>query len=267
MKKATVLVLGFAAMLAIASPMRAQEKATTTLDYTKCMEVQGTSDYNFGKIDQDASVEHTFILKNTCGTTVELDNPRASCGCTAALMTEKVIAPGGEAKIQVKFKPPQGTRGKTSKTVSVFVKGDANPIHVLRFNADVKTDIEINPSYVNILGSEVGKLASGTATFKNVTDQPVEITEMTLSLTAYADTNTVAGAAPSSVMKPVTNGKVEPSSFTLKPGESKDVTVSLTPEWKGQVNGSVRFKTAKSEGFLQVFSIVRPASTGASKTQ
>lgn len=261
MKRITVVALAAAAMLAVALPARAQDKAAAAApDYSKCLEVQGTSDYNFGKIDQDASVEHTFVLKNTCGSTIELDNPRASCGCTAAMLSEKVIKPGEEAKIQVKFKPPMGTRGKTSKTVSVFVKGDANPVHILRFNADVKTDIEINPSYINILGAEVGKLSTGTASFKNVTDQPVEITDMTLSLTAYADTNTVAGAQPSSVMKPVTTGKLEPSTFTLKPGESKDVTVSVTPEWKGQINGSIRYKSGKGEGFLQVFSIVRPAA-------
>lgn len=268
MKRITVVALAAAAMLAVALPARAQDNAAKP-DFAKCIEVQGTSDYNFGKIDQDATVEHTFVLKNTCGSTVELDNPRASCGCTAAMLSDKVLKPGDEAKIQVKFKPPMGTRGKTSKTVSVFVKGDANPVHILRFNADVKTDIEINPSYINILGAEVGKLSTGTASFKNVTDQPVEITDMTLSLTAYADTNTTAGGQPSSVMKPVTSGKLEPATLTLKPGESKDVTISVTPEWKGQINGSIRFKTPKSEGFLQVFGIVRPASTttGAAKTQ
>lgn len=263
MKMHTMLAIGAAAMFAVLAPVHAQDakqdpKQEAKPDYSRCMEVQGTADYNFGKIDADGSVEHTFLIKNTCNQVVELDNPRASCGCTAALLSEKTIQPGEEAKIQVKFTPPKGTRGKVSKNVSVYAKGDPNPIHVLRFSADVKTDIEINPSYVNLLGAEVGKPVSGTSTFKNVTEADIEVSEIALQVNAYADTTTTPGAQPSSVMKPMTNGKVTPTSMKLKPGEEKTITVTLTPEWKGQINGSIRYKTAKGDGMVQIFGIVRP---------
>lgn len=261
------MLVAAVALLAAATPVFAQ----TAPDVSKCFQVVGTSDYNFGSIDPDATVEHTFVFKNSCSTTIELDNPRASCGCTAALLSEKVIKPGEEAKIAVKFTPTKGSRGKQSKTVSVFLKGESNPHTILRFSADVKTDLDINPAYIQLLGAEVGKEASGTATLKNVTDHPVTVSEMTISMTAYADTSNVAGST-SSVMIPLNNAKVTPSTMTLKPGESKEVVVTLTPEHKGQVTGSIRFKTEKSEGFLQVFGLVRAGSgegTGSSslKTQ
>ena len=227
---------------------------------TKCFEVVGTSDFYFGTIDADGSVEHTFVFKNNCSTVIEIDRAQASCGCTAAIVTEKTIQPGTEAKINVKFTPPRGTHGKVTKTVSVFLKGESQPQTVLRFSADVKTDLELSPSYVQLLGAEVGSPITGKASVKNVSTEDLEISEMQFTATSYADTSVAKSG--STVAIPLTKVSVYPTSMKLKPNESQEVSVTLTPDYEGQVNGSLRMKTKKSEAFLQVFGIVRAKGQG-----
>jgi hypothetical protein len=224
-------------------------------DSTKCFEIVGTTDYSFGVIEQTGSVEHTYIFKNNCSTTIEVDRAQASCGCTATVLSEKIIPPGGEAKIGVKFTPPMGTRGKVTKTVSVYLKGNQQPHTVLRFTAEVKTDLDIQPQYIQLLSAEVGTPVTGKATIKNVSDKDVEITDVPFSVTSYADTSKSGGNQ--TVAIPLANAKVSPKTATLKPGESVEIVVSLTPEYKGQVNGNLRIKTAKNESYLQLFGIVR----------
>lgn len=248
----------------IAYPLRAQEASKE--DVSKCFVIDGTSDYYFGEIDQEGTVEHTFLFKNNCATVIEVENARASCGCTAAIVSDKVIQPGQQAKIEVKFTPPKGTRGKVTKTVSVYLKGETQPHTVLRFSATIKTDFDIEPQFLQLLGAEVGKPVKGKATVKNTTDQPLEFKEMNLTVSNYTDQTSTEGNAtppPPIVLK---NVSVTPASFTLKPGESKDLTVTITPEAKGQLNGSLRIITSKSEGFLSMHGIVREASTGTGTT-
>ncbi|MDH7515406.1 MAG: DUF1573 domain-containing protein [Bacteroidota bacterium] len=257
MKPFFMFMLIAASAVALSVPLAAQQSGNEPFS---CFQVVGTSDYYFGTIDADQTVEHTFVFKNNCKEVVEIDNVRPSCGCTAAVLSDKVIQPGGEAKIQVKFTPPKGTRGKTSKTVTVMLKGKTDPHTILRFSADVKTELDIQPQYIQLLGAEVGKPITGKATIKNMTGEPLEILEIPFSATSYADTSMVAGGS-TTVAIPLTHSVITPTTpFTLKPNEQKEISVTLTPEYKGQLNGSLRIKTKKSEAFLQVFGIVREKS-------
>lgn len=243
-------------VLAIASIAQTEE--------SKCFEVVGTADFYFGTIHQDSSVTHTFVFKNNCTKDINIDRAAASCGCTAAILSEKVIKPGGEAKIEVKFTPPKGTRGKTTKTVSVYLKDQSQPHTVLRFSADVKTDLDIAPQYVQLLAAEVGKPSVSKATIKNVSDQVIEISNMELTMTTYAEAT--AGEAASQPY-PLKDATFSPNKITLKPGDSQEITITVTPDRKGQVNGTLRFKTAKGDNFLQIFGIVRDKVEGEQRSE
>ncbi len=226
--------------------------AQTAPDNT-CFALEGTSDYYFGEIDQNSTVEHTFVFKNNCDRTIEVGSARASCGCTAAVLSETVIAPGAEAKIQVKFTPPKGTRGKVTKTVSVYLKDEQQAHTVIRFSATVQSDIDIQPQYIQIMGAEVGKEITGATTVKNVSQKDLLVTGIGVSMTTYADTTGTGNV----VGLPLEGSKVTPETMTLKPGESKDITIHITPQYKGQINGAIRLKAGENEGMIQVFGVVR----------
>jgi hypothetical protein len=250
MRTASTLIAAALLMFGLSATALAQETDNS------CFALEGTSDYYFGEIDQNATVEHTFVFKNNCDRTIEIGSARASCGCTAAVISETSIAPGKEAKIQVKFTPPKGTRGRTTKTVSLYLKDEQQPHTVIRFSATVQTDIDVQPQYIQLMGGEVGKEISGSATVKNVSQKELNISDINVSMTTYADTSGTGNV----VGLPLTSARISPERFTLKAGESRDVTVFVTPQHKGQISGAVRLKAGDNEGMIQVFGVIREAT-------
>ncbi len=232
---------------------------------TPCFQVVGSADYNFGTIEQSQPVRHTFEFINNCKDSVHITSAQASCGCTAAIISAKDIGPGAKASIDVKFTPNQGSRGSVSKTVSVYLRDNPQPVTVLRISAKIASDFETNPAYVQLLGAQVGKETTGKVSVTNTTQQELEISPISASMTAYADTSAHANPTSSNAVAVQMEGvKVSPTSLKLKPGESADVTVTLTPKWQGQVNGSILLQTKKGQTYVQVFGVVRPAETAQS---
>jgi hypothetical protein len=247
MKTASFLLAAATCLLAMTSVGAAQSADNS------CFELQGTSDYYFGEIDQNATVEHTFVFKNNCDRTIEIGSVRASCGCTATNLSENVIAPGGDAKIVLKFTPPRGTRGRTTKTASVFLKDEQQPHTIIRFSATVQTDIDIQPQFIQFMGAEVGREASGSATIKNVSQKEIEVQGVGISMSTYADTSGTGNV----IGLPLNTARVSPETMKLKPGESRDLTVHFVPDYAGQVSGAVRFRAGDNEAMIQVFGVVR----------
>ena len=252
MKRATTSVFVLLLAFSLGSVTQAQDSGKEHR-FAQCFGIVGTSDYYFGEIGQTETVEHTFVFKNSCDETVEIGSVRASCGCTAAVLSEHTVPPGGEAKIQVKFTPPRGSRGKVTKTVSLYLKDEQKPHTIIRFSAKIQTNLDIQPQYIQLLGAEVGKAISGKATIKNVSDKQIAVDGISINMTSYADTT----GDGRTIAMPLDGATVTPARLDLAPGQSGDVTVTLVPRYTGQVNGAVRIAAGADEGIIQVFGIVR----------
>ncbi|MBR9977479.1 MAG: DUF1573 domain-containing protein [Bacteroidetes bacterium] len=259
MRYATTSILLVILALMTGVTARAQSDAGESVNVQQCFSLVGTSDYYFGEIGLNETVEHTFVFQNNCSETVEIGSVRASCGCTAAMLSEKVIAPGGEAKIQVKFTPPRGSRGKVSKTVSLYMKDEQRPHTVIRFSAKILTNLDVQPQYIQLMGAEVGKAITGKATVRNTSDERITVEGIAINMTSYVDT---AGNGQN-VAIPLRSPVVTPTQMVLDPGQSGEINVSVTPEYKGQVNGAVRLHAGTEESMIQVFGVVRE---GAAKS-
>lgn len=246
----SVLVIFLAVVMTTVVKAQSEEQESP---YAQCFGIVGTSDYYFGEIGQTETVEHEFVFKNNCDQTVEIGSVRASCGCTAAVLSDHTVPPGGEAKIQVKFTPPRGSRGKVTKTVSLYMKDEQKPHTIIRFSAKIQTNLDIQPQYIQLLGAEVGKAITGAATIKNTSDKPITVDGISINITSYADTS----GNGQSVAMPLDGATVTPARLELAPGQSGDVTVTLVPRHKGQVNGAVRIAAGSDEGIIQVFGVVR----------
>lgn len=73
-------------------------------------------EYDFGSVDQGTIVKHTFIISNTGGDALKIENVSASCGCTAAKPEKSELAPGESTNINVEFNT-KGRSGKQRKSV------------------------------------------------------------------------------------------------------------------------------------------------------
>lgn len=222
----------------------AQEAATAS-----CFELTEPVEFHFGEIKQSATVEHSFVFRNTCTDTVEIASVRSSCGCTSVVLDDRRVPPGGETRVHAKFTPPRGSRGTVSKTVSVYLKGEERPHTILRIAADVLCDIDIQPSYISVTDAKVGVPRFVQSVIRNVSQHEVTVVVSGISLTAYPTDHVAAGKKT----LPLAGGTVNPERLRLAPGQSGTLTIGVTPEHVGQYNGSVGLKIGEEESVIFLY--------------
>lgn len=92
--------------------------------------------WDFGRVKEGAVLKHEFILKNESGKTLTIQNVDTSCGCTASEAEKKVLPPGEETKIKVKFNT-KGYSGSVQQFIYVHTDDLDNPIIRFIIKADV----------------------------------------------------------------------------------------------------------------------------------
>jgi len=96
--------------------------------------------WDFGRVKQGKILTHIFIFNNTGNAPLVIKKVRTSCGCTAALVSEKEIAPGGKGEIKVRF-DTRGYEGEVKKYVYVETNDSQQP----RVQLTVSARIDVPP--------------------------------------------------------------------------------------------------------------------------
>jgi len=103
---------------------------------------------NFGQIKQGEVVSHEFTFRNSGNAVLVVKNVSTSCGCAAALVSQKEIPPGREGKLKVTF-DSRGYAGKVIKYVYFESNDPDNPRQELSITAEVEVGpaprIELEP--------------------------------------------------------------------------------------------------------------------------
>ncbi|HKA29791.1 MAG TPA: DUF1573 domain-containing protein [Candidatus Binatia bacterium] len=103
--------------------------------------------YDFGTVEQGASVQHQFPLKNAGRSWVRLEAPTSSCGCTVSDVDGKLLRPGQVGWVGV-WLDTTGLSGKTTKTVTLRTTDPRTPTIQLALIGTVLTDLRVTPSTV-----------------------------------------------------------------------------------------------------------------------
>lgn len=75
-------------------------------------------EWDFGKIKEDERPVHIFTIKNTGREELIISRVRASCGCTATMLSSDNIKPGQSAELQATFNPT-GFNGIVKKDIHI----------------------------------------------------------------------------------------------------------------------------------------------------
>jgi hypothetical protein len=126
--------------------------------------------HQFGEIFEGVRVEHTFHFRNIGDQPLVIDRVRSSCGCTAALLSATVIAPGESGQLRTTFDSSR-FRGTISKKVSFYSNDPVRPVTHFVLTGVVRP--ELAPERHDI---DLGLLAPG------------EVRETRLSLSNHGDT-------------------------------------------------------------------------------
>jgi hypothetical protein len=92
--------------------------------------------HDFGTIFQMRTYKAVFKLRNSGTADLRIDRVSAPCGCTAALLSDKRIKPGGEAEVEVTFKSGMYSR-PTRKAIRVLSNDPETPQKKLYIKAAV----------------------------------------------------------------------------------------------------------------------------------
>jgi hypothetical protein len=109
--------------------------------------VLDSTDFDFGKIDPDATVSHRFKASNAGNGPLTISRLSPSCGCTSTLAGKNILAPGESTELEITFNS-YGQSGSIRKSVTVFSDDPSEPTRTLTFEAEVKPYITVTPDHV-----------------------------------------------------------------------------------------------------------------------
>jgi hypothetical protein len=158
MMKSIVIVLGvflvFCTTTAIAQPR---------------LTILPNSTIDLGDLYAGDKVEHIVTVKNTGTDTLRIQNVKASCGCTSALLKNSsgVIAPGSSAQLSIVFNT-KSQIGKVTKSVTITSNDSKNPTTQIRFTAYVQERFKVSPPMLMLYERVGDTILAGTVTLKNL---------------------------------------------------------------------------------------------------
>jgi len=107
-----------------------------------------TSTFNFGEIYQGDKVPHVFEFANQGDDPLVIDRVRSSCGCTAVLVSEKNIPPGGKGELKANFDSAR-FRGSISKTIYLYSNDPVRPTMQFHLKGTVLEIVAVEPAQIN----------------------------------------------------------------------------------------------------------------------
>lgn len=213
---------------------------------------------DLGDIRPLTSASTEFIVYNERGDTLLLSQPKPSCGCTASVLDRTDIPPGDSAVIEVRFSASPGMMGQMSKTIAVRERTEhgLHDLAKLRIKVRIVGDVVYEPGmlrFESVIGDTVRlelKLISNTR-------KTVHITNLSASLLAYIDTSAGNKYRVENVQtRPFTDFDLSIASEEIAPGDTTLVYLTLHPDSKGQINGSIRIPIPDGELRIPVAGVV-----------
>lgn len=134
--------------------------------------------FNFGKVYKGQKVEHIFKFENQGKSDLEISKVKSSCGCTAAILTNKIIPPGKTGEIKTTFSTGS-YKGKVKKSITVKSNDPGSPNYTLTISGEIAEIISSKPKRMNF-----GSIYIGTQIDKTVTvtsDSSFKIKKLTSS--------------------------------------------------------------------------------------
>lgn len=126
--RAFFAVAGFAILSAIAAAAAPGTAPAIHFDETA---------HDFGKIRSDQKVSFRWPFHNRGTSDLVITATRPSCGCTASVIDDKAVPPGGTGTLSVTF-DPAGQHGKVRKSLAVVSNDPARPVVSLTLRAEVE---------------------------------------------------------------------------------------------------------------------------------
>lgn len=133
--------------------------------------------YDFGKVEQGDQVNHLFRFTNQGGRDLRIESVKTSCGCTAAVITAEVVAPGKEGTISATFDTTKFFGAKV-KEVTVHSNDPSQPVVTLTLQGAIAVEVEVEPAQLYLGKIRRGAGATHTIELLHDASKPIAITNV-----------------------------------------------------------------------------------------
>jgi hypothetical protein len=82
--------------------------------------------HDFGKVEEGKIVKATISFKNTGNDVLKINDVKTSCGCTAALVSSKILKPGETGSVKIEL-DTTGRDGELTRTVTLYSNDPKEP--------------------------------------------------------------------------------------------------------------------------------------------
>lgn len=130
--------------------------------------------FDFGEVFQGEKVLHVFEFVNEGDEILKIDRVTSSCGCTAVLVSEKSIPPGGKGELQANFDSTR-FRDAVSKTISLYSNDPVRPVMQFQIKGKVLETVAVVPSQINFGNVVAEKPVSSTVLLRNQGGKPLTL--------------------------------------------------------------------------------------------
>jgi len=117
--------------------------------------------WNFGRLEEGEMATHTYRFRNKGNKPLVISEVETTCGCTAALLSDSLIDPGGASEIKVTFNS-RGRAGDQLKHVNVYTNDPQHKTVGLSIEGYISVYLRVSPRTLNF--GEVSKGESKTLT-------------------------------------------------------------------------------------------------------
>jgi hypothetical protein len=97
--------------------------------------------FDFGQALQNKTLNHDFVLRNVGDEPLRIEDVKTTCGCTAALPNARVVAPGGQTRLQVSLQT-RTAEGRLEKGVTIRSNDPTRNVLEIKLNVTVVKSAE-----------------------------------------------------------------------------------------------------------------------------
>ena len=148
------------------------------------------TEFDFGEGFEDRELTHTFTIKNTGNSPLQILKVDPDCACTVADYDPR-IAPGRQGKITLGIKPYTVTR-RFAKRTTIHLNDPQQKTLVLTMKGVNKPAVEFKPSHIIRLKGPVGQELRDEVRIVYHLDTPWEITEYRATVPKDTEVNLYA---------------------------------------------------------------------------
>ena len=100
--------------------------------------------FDFGECESSGELDHDFVIRNAGDLALQIFSLRPTCGCLVPKFTDRILAPGTEATITVRF-VLRGRQGEQKKLVYIESNDPVNPSFALHMTGVIVDPVDIEP--------------------------------------------------------------------------------------------------------------------------